>query len=69
MNPFDPTSPENRYRTLAEMRERRPEQIIRLAVRRMLPKTRLGRNMLKKLKIYAGAEHPHAGVNALELKV
>ena len=46
-------------RTLAEMRERRPELIVKLAVRRMLPKTRMGRQMLKKLKIYAGSEHPH----------
>ena len=42
------------------MRTRSPEQIVRVAVRRMLPKTRLGRKMLRKLKIYAGAEHPHA---------
>ena len=48
-----------RERSLAEMRQKRPEQILRLAVKRMLPKTRLGRHMLKKLKIYAGAEHPH----------
>jgi len=37
-----------------------PEDVIRLAVRRMLPKSKLGRQMLKKLKVYAGAEHPHA---------
>ena len=43
----------------ARMRERHPEDIVRLAVRRMLPKTTLGRYMLKKLKIYPGAEHPH----------
>ena len=46
-------------RTLAEMRERRPEQIIKLAVRRMLPKNRLGRKLLKHLKVYSGNEHPH----------
>jgi len=46
-------------RTLAQMREKRPEAIVKLAVRRMLPKSRLGRQMLKKLKVYAGAEHPH----------
>lgn len=46
-------------RTLKEMLERTPEKVIRLAVRRMLPKSRLGRRMLVKLKIYAGAEHPH----------
>jgi large subunit ribosomal protein L13 len=45
------------------MRERSPEQILRLAVRRMLPKSRLGRVMLGKLKIYAGPEHPHSAQN------
>ena len=43
----------------AEMIERRPEEILRLAVRRMLPKNKLGRHMLKKLKLYRGAKHPH----------
>ncbi|MEL7500070.1 MAG: 50S ribosomal protein L13 [Planctomycetota bacterium] len=38
---------------------RKPEQVVRDAVRRMLPKNKLGRKMLSKLKIYAGAEHPH----------
>ena len=50
-------------RTLAKMREQRPEAVVRLAVRRMLPKSRLGRQMLKKLKIYAGTEHPHTAQN------
>ena len=44
---------------LETMRDRRPEEIIRLAVRRMLPKTTLGRHMLKKLKVYAGDRHAH----------
>jgi len=48
-----------KVRTLAEMRVRRPEEILKLAVRRMLPKSRMGRQMLKKLKIYAGTKHPH----------
>jgi large subunit ribosomal protein L13 len=48
-----------RSRTLGEMLERRPEEVIRLAVRGMLPKNRLGRAQLRKLKIYAGPEHPH----------
>ncbi len=47
-------------RALNDMRKRHPETIIRSAVKRMLPGTRLGRHMLKKLKIYPGAEHPHA---------
>jgi len=46
-------------RTLREMLNRRPEQVIELAVKRMLPKNNLGRHMLKKLRVYAGPEHPH----------
>ena len=44
---------------IGEVLERRPEVVIQDAVRRMMPKTRLGRQMLKKLKIYRGPEHPH----------
>jgi large subunit ribosomal protein L13 len=47
-------------KTLEQMLDRKPEEVIRLAVKRMLPKNRLGRKMIKKLKIYAGNEHPHA---------
>lgn len=43
----------------AEMIERKPEELLRLAVRRMLPKTKMGRQMLKKLKLYRGDQHPH----------
>ena len=46
-------------RTLEEMLQRRPEEVIRHAVKGMLPRTRLGRKQLTKLKIYAGPEHPH----------
>ena len=42
-----------------DMQAQKPEEIIRLAVKGMLPKNRLGRAMIKKLKIYAGSEHPH----------
>ncbi len=49
----------HKHRTLAEMRVRSPDEILRLAVRRMLPKSRLGRRMLSALKIYAGPDHPH----------
>ncbi|HEY6573198.1 MAG TPA: 50S ribosomal protein L13, partial [Candidatus Eisenbacteria bacterium] len=45
-----------RYR---DLQEEKPEEIIRLAVKGMMPRNRLGRAMMKKLKIYAGAEHPH----------
>lgn len=48
-----------RVRSAAEMLERRPEFILQEAVRRMLPKGKLGRKMLKKLKVYAGGNHPH----------
>lgn len=43
-----------------DMLARRPEKIIELAVRRMLPKSTLGRQMLKKLKVFRGPDHPHA---------
>jgi large subunit ribosomal protein L13 len=49
-----------RERTFAEMQARRPEEIIRLAVKGMLPHNRLGRQQLRKLKVYAGPDHPHA---------
>jgi large subunit ribosomal protein L13 len=49
-----------RSRTLSEMLERRPEEVIRKAVRGMLPRSRLGRAQLRKLKVYAGPDHPHA---------
>jgi large subunit ribosomal protein L13 len=49
-----------RTRTLDEMLARRPEEVIRLAVKGMLPRNRLGRQQLGKLKVYAGQEHPHA---------
>ena len=42
-----------------KLREKKPEEIIRLAVKRMLPKNSLGRHQFKKLKVYGGSEHPH----------
>jgi large subunit ribosomal protein L13 len=45
--------------SLGEMRAKKPEEIIYHAVRGMMPKGRLGRQMFKKLKVYAGPEHPH----------
>ncbi len=47
-------------KTAEEMRESKPEFIVQEAVRRMLPKNRLGRKMLTRLKVYGGPEHPHA---------
>ena len=49
-----------RSRTLEEMLDRQPEEVIRKAVKGMLPRTRLGRAQLRKLKVYAGPDHPHA---------
>ncbi len=47
-------------RTAAEVLERKPEDVIRKAVEGMLPRNRLGRQLAKKLKIYAGEQHPHS---------
>ena len=47
-------------RTLRQMLEKKPEEVIRAAVKGMLPKNRLARRLLTKLKVYAGTEHPHA---------
>jgi large subunit ribosomal protein L13 len=49
-----------RSRTLDDMLERRPEEVIRRAVKGMLPRNRLGRKQITKLKVYAGPDHPHA---------
>lgn len=46
-------------RSYAQLLDEHPEEVVRQAVRGMLPKTRLGRQMLSKLKVYPGAEHPH----------
>lgn len=45
---------------IREMLDKKPESVIRFAVKGMLPKNRLGRKLFKKLKVYAGGEHPHA---------
>jgi large subunit ribosomal protein L13 len=47
----------HKYFSFAEMMDKHPEKVIELAVRRMLPKSKLGKMMLKKLKIYRGPEH------------
>lgn len=49
-----------RFIPYQKMLEQHPERVIKLAVKGMLPKNTLGRHMLKKLKVYAGPEHPHA---------
>ncbi|MGB9710721.1 MAG: 50S ribosomal protein L13 [Thermodesulfovibrio sp.] len=55
--------------TLKERLEKEPEEVIVDAVWGMLPKTRLGRKMIKKLKVYRGSEHPHAAQKPEPLKI
>lgn len=49
-----------KWTALHEMLEKHPERVVMRAVRGMMPRTKLGRAMFRKLKVYAGAEHPHA---------
>jgi large subunit ribosomal protein L13 len=56
-------------RTLNDMLERRPEEVIRLAVKGMLPRNRLARKQLTKLKVYAGPDHPHAAQKPAPLEI
>ena len=58
-----------RSRTLREQLDRRPEEVLRKAVKGMLPRNRLARKQLTKLKIYAGPAHPHEAQAPKPLKV
>ncbi len=58
-----------RFVTPEEMRRKKPEFIIENAVKGMLPKNRLGRKMFRKLKVYAGADHPHEAQQPKELTI
>ncbi len=58
-----------RVRTFGEIMKRHPERIIEHAVRGMVPRNRLGRAMLRKLKVYAGPEHPHQAQKPEPLEV
>ncbi len=58
-----------RSRTLEEMLDRQPEQVIRRAVKGMLPRNRLARAQLSKLKVYAGPDHPHTAQKPQEMEV
>jgi large subunit ribosomal protein L13 len=49
-----------KYTSVAQLRARQPEKLIHRAVKGMIPKNRLGRRLLTKLKVYRGSEHPHA---------
>ncbi len=55
--------------SLAQALERHPERVIEIAVKGMLPKNTLGRAMYRKLKVYAGAEHPHAAQQPQPLEI
>jgi large subunit ribosomal protein L13 len=57
-----------RSRTLREQLERRPTEVLRVAVKGMLPKNRLARQQITKLKIYSGPEHPHEAQNPKPLE-
>jgi large subunit ribosomal protein L13 len=56
-------------RTLAEMLERRPEEVIRKAVKGMMPRNRLARRQITKLKVYAGPDHPHQAQKPQPLEI
>lgn len=58
-----------KQRTLAEMLEKKPEDVIRLAVKGMLPRNKLARKQMLKLKIYAGTEHPHSAQQPQPMEV
>lgn len=57
-----------RVESLERLLSRRPEEVIRRAVRGMVPQNRLGERMMRKLHVYAGAEHPHAAQRPTPLK-
>lgn len=58
-----------RRETLESLLRRRPEEVIRRAVRRMLPDTKLGDALIRRLRVYAGGEHPHAAQRPEPLEV
>jgi len=55
--------------TARELRDKRPEDLVRFAVKGMLPKNKVGRKQFKKLKVYAGAQHPHEAQNPEALEI
>ena len=58
-----------RWRTFEELQARRPEEVIRLAVKGMMPRNRLARKQITKLKIYAGPGHPHVAQKPQPLEI
>lgn len=59
----------HKYVSFADMMERKPEKVVELAVKRMLPKSKLGGHMLEKLKVYRGSEHDHAAQKPEKLEL
>jgi large subunit ribosomal protein L13 len=55
--------------TARKLLDKKPEELVRTAVKGMLPKNKLGRKLFKKLKVYAGSEHPHAAQQPQELRL
>jgi large subunit ribosomal protein L13 len=58
-----------KYRSVAQIREKHPEKLITHAVKGMMPKNRLGRVLLTKLKVYRGSEHPHSAQQPTPLAI
>jgi len=59
----------HKYISFAEMMAKHPEKVIQMAVKRMLPKNKLGRDMLKRLKVYKGSEHMHQSQNPQKIEL
>ena len=57
------------HESATSLRDRKPTEILKLAVRRMLPKNKLSYHMLSKLKLYAGPDHPHQAQNPTPLEI
>ena len=58
-----------KYTSVAQLRAKQPEKLIHRAVWGMIPKNRLGRQLMTKLKVYRGSQHPHAAQQPAELKI
>jgi len=55
--------------SLAKLMQKSPEKVVEMAVKGMMPKSKLGRSMISKLKVYAGNEHPHAAQQPKPLEI
>ena len=55
--------------SLAKLMQKSPEKVVEMAVKGMMPKSKLGRSMISKLKVYAGNEHPHAAQQPQPLEI